>query len=200
MEITAIYLGIIFVCLTFAATLLTICDFAKKCIGWLSIRFSNNAFGILLIATVRQLLSIFFLATLMIGSFFIYLKITKASPMYGFFIGSLEHSTNNIIGQLTIRPASSSDLNLILKFLFGVFAGVLASQLVSKVASLNSDIGWDVYNVLKELNTLICKGDPKVGAAISANESPITKGKWEERSKGIKKVIKEMRLNRKWIT
>ena len=88
METTAIYLGIILVCLTLAAILLTICDFAKKYIGWLSIRFSNNAFGILLIAMVRQLLSIFFFATLMVGSFYIYLKISEASPMHGSFIGS----------------------------------------------------------------------------------------------------------------
>ncbi len=200
METTAIYLGIILVCLTLAAILLTICDSAKKYIGWLSIRFSNNAFGILLIAIVRQLRSIFFFATLIVGSFYIYLKLSEASPIHGSFIGSIEHPTNNITGQLTIRPAPPSDLNLILKFLFGVFAGVLASQLVSKAASLNDAIGWDVYNLLKEFNKLICKGDSKVGAAISANEAYITQDKWQQRSDGIKNVIKEMRLNRTWVT
>lgn len=192
MKTAAICVTSILALLSIVSILLRKLDFSKKCVGWLSMSYSSNALGILITATIRQLSSILMPAALMTGSFLVYLMISEATPMSGRLTGRLDHPTNNIIAEITLRPESPSDLHLVLKFLFGVFAGVLASQAYSKASSLSKAIRLDAYDFLRDLNDLMFK-NKRIGDLIGDNYQKITGNDWRECRSVIGDVVERMR-------
>jgi hypothetical protein len=172
-------------------------SFVKKIMGYMTIRFTDKANGVIVFAAIRQLFWLLFLAVIILVIFLLYLRLSATQGIPGTLVGKIE-PCGELSARIMLRPSSPPDALILVGFFFAVFAGIFASRLVDNIHSFTSSMKQDIaYRLLNEINRLLCNQDEEIGSVIGSHTGAILTGNVLQ-NKGIIEFVKAVRRNRGW--